>query len=90
MKYSDIIATVWCIRDERGLTGKRSQLTDMYVPGKKASVTSVITLMDTVSVLVLLARSFISRAIRSMFIIETLDWQARYLLVSLFCQSRTP
>ena len=45
----------------------------MNVPGKKNSVTRVITFIETVSVFVLSAISFISVAIFSKLSVETLD-----------------
>ena len=60
----------------------------MKVPGRKKRVTKVITFMDTVSVFVLIAMSFISNAIFSIFSDEALDSLARSLLISLFWKSK--
>lgn len=56
-------------------------LTEMNVPGKKNSVTTVIIFIDTVSVFVFLATSFISFVMFSMLSVDTRDSLASVLLL---------
>lgn len=56
-------------------------LTEMNVPGKKNSVTTVIIFIDTVSVFVFLAISFISFVMFSMLSVDTRDSLASVLLL---------
>ena len=49
-----------------------SVLTEMYVPGRKHSVTKVMTFIDVVSSLVFRATSFMSSVMYSIWIVVTL------------------
>lgn len=65
----------------KSLQLRRDLHTDMKVPGKKKRVTSVMIFIDTVSVFVLRAISFISPLMLSMFFVEDRDSLARSLLL---------
>ena len=67
------------------LVGSR---TEMKVPGRKNNVTSVIIFMETVSVWVLRAMSFISLVIFSMLEVDARDSCASSLLLCAFRRSR--
>ena len=54
------------------LTNREMRLTDMKVPGKKNKVTSVMTFIETVSILVLRAMSFMSSVMVNMLLVESL------------------
>ena len=56
----------------------------MNVPGRKKSVTSVMIFIETVSVLVFRAISFMSLVIYSIFLVDKRDWFARTRLDSVF------
>ena len=60
------------------------RLTDIYIPGKKMKVMTVIIVMEAVSALVLRAISPISRMIRSILNAEACDSRAIILLLSAF------
>ena len=59
-------------------------LTEMNVPGKKNNVTTVMIFIDTVSVFVFRAMSFISFVMLSMLRVEALDSRASILLLWVF------
>lgn len=61
--------------------------TEINVPGRKNSVTRVMIFIDTVSVLVFRAISFISTVICSMLIVDALDSRAKALLLCAFWKS---
>ena len=54
------------------LTEREMRPTDMKVPGKKNKVTSVMTFIETVSIFVLRAMSFMSSVIVDMLCVENL------------------
>jgi hypothetical protein len=66
-----------------GLTARKMRLTEVNVPGRKNKVTSVMTFIETVSIFVLRAMSFISSVIVHMLFVE-------YLFAWVFWYSRTP
>ena len=61
--------------------------TEMKVPGKKNNVTTVMIFIDTVSVFVFNAISFISLVMLSMLRVEALDSRASILLLWVFWKS---
>lgn len=62
----------------------------MNVPGRKNRVTRVIIFMETVSVFVFLAMSFISLVMCSIFFVDARDSSARILLLCGLRNSRIP
>lgn len=62
----------------------------MNVPGKKNNVTSVMIFIETVSVCVFCAISFISVVMCSICCVDALDSRARILLLCVFRKSRMP
>lgn len=54
------------------LTERKTRPTEMNVPGRKKRVTSVITFIETVSIFVLRAMSFISPVMVTMLLVDLL------------------
>ena len=73
---------------EGKLTPRARRHTDMNVPGKKNSVTSVMIFMETVSVFVLRAMLFISSVISFIWRVESRDSEASVWLLRVFFKSR--
>jgi hypothetical protein len=70
------------VLDKNGLTGRKMRPTEVNVPGRKNRVTSVMTFIETVSIFVWRAMSFISSVIVQMLFVE-------YLFAWVFWYSRT-